>query len=63
VSLCDVRAAAAVRRAPVLIKCRRCRLMRVPAHDPEVVLCRRCLAEVDELAGEQTGEGPVMGRA
>jgi hypothetical protein len=56
-------AAVVARSAVVVIECRRCRQLRAPGRDPEVVLCRSCLAEVEELLGERTGDGPVMGDA
>jgi hypothetical protein len=63
VSLDDVFAAAVAPPAVVVIRCQRCRCLRVPARDPGLVLCRSCLAEVQELTDEPTGVGPVMGNA
>lgn len=50
-------AAASHPRAVVVIRCKRCKQLHVPSPDPDVVLCRPCLGQVQALFPDETNGG------
>lgn len=55
-------AAASHPRAVVVIRCRRCKQLHLPSADPDLVLCRPCLRQVQALfLDDGTSPGGVEG--
>lgn len=52
---------AAAKGAVVVIRCARCQCLRCPGPDTRLALCRRCLAEVEDIFSDPTPVGPVLG--